>query len=229
MALVAAADTLQGAMAAVGEASRSALFRQRVPMPLRKRLAWGTACPSRWRTRSISRFRTVGPPLFPFLAAVCQGVRRRGALDQSVTCSSAALRQNVLQFASLKHVQQDRRAEGRPHGPAHSASPSRDGDCRRCRARGTGLGAAGEFDLAWSMESGEHMPDKQKFVGELVRVTAPGGRVLIVTWCHRVLQPGEAALQPREQALLDRRACLSCSAPPPILQRHCLGVNDVTT
>lgn len=73
------------------------------------------------------------------------------------------------------------------------------------------------------------MPDKQKFVGELVRVTAPGGRVLIVTWCHRVLQPGEAALQPREQALLDRRACPSCSAPPPILQRHCLGVNDVTT
>lgn len=41
---------------------------------------------------------------------------------------------------------------------------------------------AGEFDLAWSMESGEHMPDKRRFVNELVRVTGPGGRVIIVTW-----------------------------------------------
>lgn len=64
--------------------------------------------------------------------------------------------------------------------------------------------AAGEFDLAWSLESGEHMPDKERFVGELVRVTAPGGRVLIITWCHRVLQPNEDALEPHEQALLDR-------------------------
>ena len=46
-----------------------------------------------------------------------------------------------------------------------------------------GCGEAGEFDLAWSMESGEHMPDKRKFVSELVRVTAPGGRIIIVTWC----------------------------------------------
>ena len=41
------------------------------------------------------------------------------------------------------------------------------------------------FDLIWSLESGEHMPDKQRFVGELVRVCAPGGRIIIVTWCHR--------------------------------------------
>ena len=43
----------------------------------------------------------------------------------------------------------------------------------------------GSFDLVWSMESGEHMPDKQRFVGELARVAAPGGRIIIVTWCHR--------------------------------------------
>ena len=35
---------------------------------------------------------------------------------------------------------------------------------------------ADSYDLTWSMESGEHMPDKHKFVDELVRVTAPGGR-----------------------------------------------------
>ena len=62
----------------------------------------------------------------------------------------------------------------------------------------------GEFDLVWSMESGEHMPDKTKFVGELARVCAPGGRVLIVTWCHRVLRDGETTLPPDEQFLLDR-------------------------
>lgn len=41
------------------------------------------------------------------------------------------------------------------------------------------------FDLVWSMESGEHMPDKARFVGELARVCMPGGRIIIVTWCHR--------------------------------------------
>ncbi|EFJ47452.1 hypothetical protein VOLCADRAFT_105162 [Volvox carteri f. nagariensis] len=60
------------------------------------------------------------------------------------------------------------------------------------------------FDLVWSMESGEHMPDKRRFVSELVRVCAPGGSVLVVTWCHRVLGPGEEALQPDEQELLQR-------------------------
>jgi len=39
------------------------------------------------------------------------------------------------------------------------------------------------------MESGEHMPDKAKFVGELCRVTAPGGRIIVVTWCHRWVPP----------------------------------------
>jgi tocopherol O-methyltransferase len=60
------------------------------------------------------------------------------------------------------------------------------------------------FDLTWSMESGEHMPDKNKFVDELVRVTTPGGRIIIVTWCHRELKQGETALRPREQALLHK-------------------------
>jgi SAM-dependent methyltransferase len=45
--------------------------------------------------------------------------------------------------------------------------------------------ADGEFDLVWSLESGEHMPGKAAFVKELVRVAAPGGRIIVVTWCHR--------------------------------------------
>lgn len=62
----------------------------------------------------------------------------------------------------------------------------------------------GSFDLVWSLESGEHMPEKPRFVKELARVAAPGGRIIIVTWCHRVLQPEEQQLKPEEQSLLDR-------------------------
>ena len=58
------------------------------------------------------------------------------------------------------------------------------------------------FDLVWSLESGEHMPDKEKFVGELYRVLKPGGRVIIVTWCHRVLEESEASLSAYERLLL---------------------------
>ena len=60
------------------------------------------------------------------------------------------------------------------------------------------------FDLVWSMESGEHMPDKERFVCELTRVCAPGGKIIIATWCHRDLREGETALPDAEQFLLDR-------------------------
>ncbi|KAI3721767.1 hypothetical protein L2E82_32785 [Cichorium intybus] len=62
----------------------------------------------------------------------------------------------------------------------------------------------GKFDLVWSMESGEHMPDKLKFVSELARVAAPGGTIIIVTWCHRDLSPSEESLRPEEKKLLDK-------------------------
>lgn len=41
------------------------------------------------------------------------------------------------------------------------------------------------FDFVWSLESGEHMPDKVKFLQECYRVLQPGGTFLLVTWCHR--------------------------------------------
>ena len=63
---------------------------------------------------------------------------------------------------------------------------------------------AGSFDLIWSLESGEHMPDKAKFVSELFRVAAPGGRIIVVTWCHRDLEEGETCLSRKEERLLAR-------------------------
>ena len=44
---------------------------------------------------------------------------------------------------------------------------------------------ANTFDLVWSLESGEHMPDKEKFLAECYRVLQPGGTLLLATWCHR--------------------------------------------
>lgn len=58
------------------------------------------------------------------------------------------------------------------------------------------------FDLVWSLESGEHMPEKPKFVNELFRVATPGGRIIIVTWCHRDLEEGEEGLTRKEEKLL---------------------------
>ena len=40
-------------------------------------------------------------------------------------------------------------------------------------------------DLVWSLESGEHMPDKTKFLAECYRVLKPGGKMILATWCHR--------------------------------------------
>lgn len=60
------------------------------------------------------------------------------------------------------------------------------------------------FDLVWSLESGEHMPDKTKFVDELFRVATPGGRILIVTWCHRDLKENETSLTKKEERILAR-------------------------
>jgi tocopherol O-methyltransferase len=41
------------------------------------------------------------------------------------------------------------------------------------------------FDWVWSLESGEHMPDKTKFLQECYRVLKPKGRLILATWCHR--------------------------------------------
>lgn len=42
-----------------------------------------------------------------------------------------------------------------------------------------------QFDFIWSMESGEHYPDKAQFFRESYRLLKPGGRLLMATWCHR--------------------------------------------
>lgn len=49
--------------------------------------------------------------------------------------------------------------------------------------------ADGSFDLVWGCESGEHMPDKKKYIEEMSRVCAPGGNMVVATWCQRDPEP----------------------------------------
>jgi tocopherol O-methyltransferase len=58
------------------------------------------------------------------------------------------------------------------------------------------------FDLVWSLESGEHMPDKAKFLQECHRVLKPGGTFIFATWCHR--DTSDRPLNKQEQRHLQR-------------------------
>ena len=45
----------------------------------------------------------------------------------------------------------------------------------------------GEFDGIWSVEAGPHMPDKQKYADEMLRVLRPGGYLAVADWNSRDL------------------------------------------
>jgi len=60
------------------------------------------------------------------------------------------------------------------------------------------------FDLVWSLESGEHMPDKAQFMAECCRVLKPGGTFLMAAWCHRPDEPPHDPLTLDEKQHLER-------------------------
>lgn len=41
------------------------------------------------------------------------------------------------------------------------------------------------FDIVWACESGEHMPNKELYINEMMRVLKPGGKFVMATWCQR--------------------------------------------
>ncbi|HVK25872.1 MAG TPA: methyltransferase domain-containing protein [Actinokineospora sp.] len=55
------------------------------------------------------------------------------------------------------------------------------------------------FDVIWSMESCELMPDKRAYLAENLRILKPGGRLVVATWTSR-----DDQLNPKEVKLLRR-------------------------
>ena len=53
------------------------------------------------------------------------------------------------------------------------------------------------FDFVWACESGEHMPDKKRYVEQMTRVLKPGGKLVIATWCQRETLP-DKPFSPKE-------------------------------
>ena len=43
----------------------------------------------------------------------------------------------------------------------------------------------GSFDAVWSVEAGPHMPDKQLYANEMLRVLRPGGVLVVADWNKR--------------------------------------------
>jgi MPBQ/MSBQ methyltransferase len=64
------------------------------------------------------------------------------------------------------------------------------------------------FDAVWSVEAGPHMPDKQRYADEMLRVLKPGGLVVVADWNRR--DPGDGPMSAAErwvmQQLLDQWA-----------------------
>lgn len=59
----------------------------------------------------------------------------------------------------------------------------------------------GPFDLVWSMESAEHIPDKKRLLEMFHSILRPGGKFLMATWCIRNEPP---FLSKSEKAILDK-------------------------
>ncbi len=88
------------------------------------------------------------------------------------------------------------------------------------------------FDLVWSLESGEHMPDKLKFLQECQRVLKPGGIFLMVTWCHRATE--ESPLTADEKDHLEKIYRVYCLPHVISLSQyeaiaHSIGFHNIRT
>jgi MPBQ/MSBQ methyltransferase len=60
--------------------------------------------------------------------------------------------------------------------------------------------ADGSFDAVWSVEAGPHMPDKQRYADELLRVLRPGGLLAVADWNRR--DPADGPLNGVERRVM---------------------------
>lgn len=89
------------------------------------------------------------------------------------------------------------------------------------------------FDLVWSLESGEHMPNKEQFLQECWRVLKPGGTFLMATWCHRPTEPNAPLSAAESKHLQDiyRVYCLPYVISLPEYEQfaQAIGFQDLQT
>ena len=62
--------------------------------------------------------------------------------------------------------------------------------------------AQGAFDGVWSVEAGPHMPDKQLYADEMLRVLRPGGVLAVADWNSRDL--ASRGLSPLEKLVMNQ-------------------------
>ncbi|BEV35958.1 methyltransferase domain-containing protein [Synechococcus sp. M16CYN] len=56
------------------------------------------------------------------------------------------------------------------------------------------------FDAVWSVEAGPHMPNKQRYADELLRVLKPGGLLAVADWNRR--DPSDGAMSKIERIVM---------------------------
>lgn len=70
------------------------------------------------------------------------------------------------------------------------------------------------FDVVWSLESAEHIPNKHKLIEECMRVLKPGGTLVMLAWCLRESFPPLALHEQVSIRSIQREYCLPRLAPP---------------
>lgn len=82
-----------------------------------------------------------------------------------------------------------------------------------CDAMDTGF-PDNHFDVVWSLESGEHMENKQLFLQECARVLKPGGTLVMLAWCIRETNPPLRVAERFSIRRIMEEYCLPRVAPP---------------
>lgn len=81
---------------------------------------------------------------------------------------------------------------------ARTLTPADLGHCRFAVMDALALDLSdGSFDAVWSVEASPHMPDKQRYADELLRVLRPGGLLAVADWNRR--DPADGAMTRRER------------------------------
>ena len=92
-------------------------------------------------------------------------------------------------------------------------------------------GRDGDFDLIWSLESAEHMPNKEGLMQHFYRLLRPGGTLAMITWCHRETPPALSTSEADDLRAIAEKYHLPPWVPVStyVTAAEALGFEDVRT